>query len=475
MNKKILIADDEKSIREFFLILFRKMSQEFNSQFEVTLAEDGQKALDLIQHKSFDMVISDLKMPYLSGLELLSQVKPINKKIIFIMITAFGTTDTAVKAMKMGAYDYITKPFNVEEIKMIILSAFDVKNLEEKNQILKRELIQIRGEIQMIGESPTIKKIIQGIEQISESLATILITGESGTGKEIAARLVHQHSSLKEQAFVAVNCGAIPINLIESELFGHKKGSFTGAIADKKGFFELANNGTLFLDEIGELPLETQPKLLRALQEKTIRMVGDIEDKSINIRLIIATNRNLEQMVKDKQFREDLFYRLNVVRFHLPALRERKEDIPELARHFFKKHSQKQARKMPNLSQALLDILSSYDYPGNVRELENMVERMMILGGKELENPDKLASFLNNISSIDNSSQKNYKMEIPLPDTGIDMEKILGELEKNLLKKALLKTEYNRAEAARLLGLPTTRALKYRLQKYNLNPSNNEN
>ena len=468
MHKKILVVDDEQSIREFFLILFRKMSKELDHLFEVTLAEDGQRGLELIQQKSFDLVISDLKMPRMSGLELLERGKAINSQLTFIMITAFGSTDTAVKAMKMGAYDYITKPFNVDEIKMIILSAFDLKKLEEKNQLLSRELHQARGAIQMIGNSPAIKKIEHDIQQISESLATILITGESGTGKEVVARLVHQHSSLKDQSFVAVNCAAIPYSLIESELFGHKKGSFTGALMDKKGFFELADKGTLFLDEIGELPLEVQPKLLRALQEKVIRMVGDVEDKKVDIRLVAATNRDLEKMVRNGQFREDLFYRLNVVRFHLPPLRERKEDISPLAQHFFKKHSQKQGRKVPKLSQPLLNILNQHDYPGNVRELENLVERIMILGDKELENPKQILSFLKGVSTTDNNViHENRVLEIPLPEEGIDMEQTIGNLEKNLLERALNKAQYSRRRAAELLGL-SARALRYRLQKYHL-------
>ena len=460
--------DDEQSIREFFLILFRKMSKELGHLFEVTLAEDGQRGLELLQQKSFDLVISDLKMPRMSGLELLERGKTINSHLAFIMITAFGSTDTAVKAMKMGAYDYITKPFNVDEIKMIILSIFDLKKLEEKNQLLTRELSQARGKIQMIGSSPAMKKIEHDIKQISESLATILITGESGTGKEVVARLVHQHSSLKDQSFVAVNCAAIPYSLIESELFGHKKGSFTGALTDKKGFFELADRGTLFLDEIGELPLEMQPKLLRALQEKIIRMVGDVEDKKVDIRLITATNRNLEKMVQAGQFREDLFYRLNVVRFHLPPLRERKEDISPLVQYFFKKYSQKQGRKVPKLPESLLNTLRQHDYPGNVRELENLVERIMILGDTELENPEEVLSFLKGVSSKDSDvTPENRTLEIPLPEEGIDMEQTIGNLEKSLLERALTKTQHSRKHAAELLGL-STRALRYRLQKYHL-------
>ncbi len=468
MHKKILVADDEQSIREFFLILFRKMSSELGHLFEVTLAEDGQRALELIQQKSFDLVISDLQMPRMSGLELLERGKAVNSQIIFIMITAFGSAGTAVKAMKIGAHDYITKPFNVDEIKMIIMSAFDLKKLEEKNQLLTRELSQTRGEIQMIGESPAMKKVDHDIQQISESLATILITGESGTGKEVVARLIHQYSSIKDQSFVAVNCAAIPYSLIESELFGHKKGSFTGAVMDKKGFFELADKGTLFLDEIGELPLEMQPKLLRALQEKIIRMVGDVEDKKIDIRLIAATNRNLEKMMRNGQFREDLFYRLNVVRFHLLPLRERREDILPLAQYFFKKYSQKQGRPMPKLSQTLLNILSQHNYPGNVRELENLVERVLILGDRELENTDEILSFLKGISARDSDdTQKNHALEIPLPEEGIDMEQTIGDLEKNLLERALTKTQHSRRKAATLLGL-SARALRYRLQKYHL-------
>ncbi len=463
MNKKILIVDDEQSIREFFQILLKKMSSEGDYVFEAVLAEDGAKALELLEKQSFDMVISDLKMPRLSGLELLKKIKPIQPNIIFILITAFDTSETAVSAMKMGAYDYIPKPFNVEEIKLTILSALSLKSLEQENQQLKKELDQEKDISALVGKSQAMKKIFENIRKISHSTSNILITGESGTGKEVIARALHKQSALSARPFVAVNCGAIPDTLIESEMFGHKKGSFTGAYRDKKGFFELADGGALFLDEIGELPLPVQPKLLRALQERVIRMVGGTTYKKVNVRLICATNRDLEKMVQENNFREDLFYRLNVVRIHIPALRERKEDVPLFVEHFLKRYCDKLNCPVKIVSDDVMRLFQEYSYPGNVRELENLIERVVILGGdREIKNQDVLP-FLDKSDSVKEGGSFN----ISLPEQGMDMEFVIGNLEKSLLTQALKRTDGLKKPAADLLRL-SSRAFRYRLQKYQL-------
>ena len=468
MHKRVLVVDDEQSIREFFEVLFKKMSAESDYSFEMVPAEDGQKALDLIQNQSFDMIISDLQMPRVSGLELLEKVMSLYPKMAFLLITAFDTSETAVRAMKLGAYDYIPKPFNVEEIKMTVFSALKLERLELENKHLKKELDQEKGVSFLVGQSEAMKKIFNDVDRISHSTSNVLITGESGTGKEVIARAIHKSSVLKNKPFIAVNCGAVPETLIESEMFGHKKGSFTGAIADKKGFFELADGGTLFLDEIGELSMSVQPKLLRALQEKIIRMVGGMSDKKVTVRFITATNRKLEEMVQKNLFREDLFYRLNVVRIHIPPLRERKEDISVLIDYFFKKYSAKLNTPLKSVSDEMMQVFQKYDYPGNIRELENLVERVIILSGDEEVGITDLPPFfeMNHLKS----QKREESINISLPEEGVDLEKIIGNLERSLLVQALQKTDGGKKRAANLLHL-SLRAFRYRLQKYQLEES----
>ncbi len=457
MSKKILIVDDEPSIREFFQILFSRLSED--QAFEVTVAENGDKAFQLLKQKSFDMVISDMKMPGMSGLQLLEKAKPLHADMVFILITAFDTTQTAVQAMKMGAYDYISKPFNVEEIKRVVFSAL---KLQKTNKEDKKH--HDTGGF-LVGRSQAMQKIVKDIQHLSHSSSNILITGESGTGKEMVARLAHSQSALKDQPFVAVNCGAIPETLIESEMFGHKKGSFTGAVADKKGFFELAEGGTLFLDEIGELPLMVQPKLLRALQEKTIRMVGAMADKKVEVRLITATNRKLEKMVALKQFREDLFYRLNVIRINIPPLRERKEDISFFVQHFLQKHKKKLKLDTKTISEKAISLLEEYHWPGNVRELENLMERVMILSErKKIEDEDILSALKEKTLK---PSIAPSELNVALPEKGLDLPLLMDGLEKSLLQKALQRTGGAKTPAANLLRL-SLRAFRYRLRKHHL-------
>ncbi len=457
MKAKILVVDDEESIREFLEIMLRKEG------YEITLAEDGQKAKDMLQKKSFDMIISDLQMPNMTGIELLKYVRQDFPEIIFMMITAFGTTETAVEAMKMGAYDYLTKPFKIDEVRINISNALRSKNLEFENRSLKKELGKEFSFQNIIGNSPAMHHVFDLIKRVSQAPTNILVTGESGTGKEVIAKAIHYNGPLKDRPFVTINCGAIPENLMESEMFGHKKGSFTGAIADKPGLFEVADGGTLFLDEVGELPLSIQVKLLRSLQERVIRRVGATEDTKVDVRIIAATNRNLEDMVQKSTFRQDLYYRLNVIHIKTPSLRERKEDIPLLAHHFLKKYNDKLNKNIGSISTEAMENLKKYDYPGNVRELENMIERTVALEGGATVLPESLPPLVNTSTGRKLASSN----EIEVTDDGVDLDKIIGQIEKELIIKAIHQANGIKKRAAKLLNI-TFRSMRYRIEKYNL-------
>lgn len=457
MKSRILVVDDEESIREFLEIMLRKEG------YEPTSVEDGQKALDMFKNKTFDMVISDMQMPNLTGIELLRKIREQDPDILFMMITAFGTTETAVEAMKLGAYDYITKPFKIDEVRINIANALRSRNLEFENRTLKKELVKEYSFQNLIGNSEPMYKIFDLIKRVSQTPTNILITGESGTGKEMIAKAIHYNGPLKEKPFVPVNCGAIPESLMESEMFGHKKGSFTGAVADKAGMFEVADGGTLFLDEIGELPLSIQVKLLRAIQERVIRRVGAIEDTEVNVRIIAATNRDLQEMVGDGSFRQDLFYRLNVINIHSPPLRERKEDISMLANYFLKKYNERLNKNISTISQEALDQLKKYNYPGNVRELENIIERTVALEGGSTILPESLPPMVNTPSGRKMASSH----EIEITTDGLDLEKVIGQIEKELLIKAIHTANGVKKRAAKLLNI-SFRSMRYRVEKYNL-------
>lgn len=457
MKSRVLVVDDEESIREFLEIMLRKEG------YEVTCAEDGQKALEIIKKKSFDLVISDLQMPNLTGIELLKQVKDHYPDLLFMMITAFGTTETAVEAMKLGAYDYITKPFKIDEVRIIIANALRSKNLEVENRTLKKELTKEYSFQNLVGNSNTMHQIYELIKRVSQTPTNVLVTGESGTGKEMVAKAIHFNGPLKDKPFVTVNCGAIPESLMESEMFGHKKGSFTGAINDKAGLFEVADGGSLFLDEVGELPLTIQVKLLRAIQERVIRRVGGTEDTKIEVRIIAATNRDLEDMVKKGTFRQDLFYRLNVINIKTPSLRERSEDIPLLANHFLKKYNNRLGKQIGGISLEAMEMLKKYDYPGNVRELENIIERTVALEAGATILPESLPPFVNTPSGRKLASSH----EIQITDEGLDLDKIMGQIEKELLIKAIHAAGGVKKKAAKLLNI-TFRSMRYRVEKYSL-------
>lgn len=457
MKSRILVVDDEESIREFLEIMLKKEG------YEITLAEDGQKAKDLLTKKTFDMIISDLQMPHVTGIELLKHVKESYPDTVFMLITAFGTTETAVEAMKMGAYDYLTKPFKIDEVRLNIQNALRSRNLEVENRSLKKELVKEYSFQNMVGNSQAMHAIYDMVKRVAQTPTNVLITGESGTGKEVVAKAIHYNGPLKDRPFVTVNCGAIPENLMESEMFGHKKGSFTGAVADKAGLFEVADGGTLFLDEVGELPLTIQVKLLRAIQERVIRRVGATDDMKVDVRIIAATNRNLEEMVQKGGFRQDLFYRLNVINIRTPGLRDRRDDIPLLANHFLKKYNERLNKNIGAISVEAMEILKKYDYPGNVRELENMIERTVALEGGATILPESLPPMVNTSSGRKMASSN----EIEIGDDGVDLDKVMGQIEKELLIKAIHSAGGVKKRAAKLLHI-SFRSMRYRIEKYNL-------
>jgi len=463
MKSRILVVDDEESIREFLEIMLKKEG------YEVSCVEDGQQALDFLKKKSVDMVISDLQMPNVTGIELLEKVKAQYPDMLFMMITAFGTTETAVEAMKLGAYDYITKPFKIDEVRIVIANALRSQNLEVENRSLKKELKQEYSFQSLVGNSEPMHRIYELVKRVSQTPTNILVTGESGTGKEMIAKAIHYNGPLKDKPFVTVNCGAIPESLMESEMFGHKKGSFTGAVADKSGLFEVADGGSLFLDEVGELPVTIQVKLLRAIQERVIRRVGGTEDQKVEVRIIAATNRNLSEMVDTGDFRQDLFYRLNVINIESPPLRERRDDIPLLAKHFLAKYNDRLGKTVNGISEEAMEKLAKYDYPGNVRELENVIERTVALEGGSTILPESLPPFVNTAQGRKLASSH----EIEITEDGIDLDQVIGQIEKELLVKAIHMSDGVKKRASKLLKI-TFRSMRYRCEKYNLGSARDE-
>lgn len=452
----MLVVDDERSMREFLTILLEREG------YAVDQAENAEKALQLLDSNAFDLVISDIKMPGLDGISLLGKIKAQSPDTAVLMVTAFSTAEQAVEVMKRGAYDYIAKPFKVEEVKVLVSNALEQRNLRRENQRLREEIRERYSFGGLVGKSKKMKDVYTLIEKVASSTATVLITGESGTGKELAAKAIHYNGPRKDRPFIAVNCGAIPATLMESELFGHKKGSFTGAIADKPGLFEQADSGTLFLDEIGEVPLLLQAKLLRVLQERELRRVGDTADRKIDVRIVAATNRNLQEQVKEGTFREDLYYRINVVELRMPSLRERSEDIPFLIEHFQKKFSGTSERNKM-ITQGAIKALMNYPFPGNVRELENMVERCMVLetGNKAIDEgclPPQVLNF---------QAITLTTAEFDIPPEGMNLEAYLDGTEKRLLLQALEKSGGGKKKAAEFLGL-TFRSFRYRLAKFGM-------
>ena len=454
----ILVVDDEQSMREFLEIILTKEG------YQVTTAAGGSEAIELLEKNSYDLVITDIRMKQVDGLNVLKRCKELNPQAVAIMISAYASTSTAVEAMKWGAYDYLPKPFEVGEMKTVIRDALASAQHREVKERAEEEPAGIPEFQGIVGRSQALGKVFDLIPRIAAATSNVLITGESGTGKELVAKAIHQMSPRRHKPFVTVNCGSVPETLMESELFGHKKGSFTGATATRNGLFEVAHEGTLFLDEIAELTPALQVKLLRAVQEKKFKMVGGTEEMSVDVRIISATNRDLEQGVMEGRFREDLYYRLNVIHIHMPPLRERPEDIPLLAHHFLEKYSQQMSKDIKKISAFALDILKNYNFPGNVRELENIIERSVALEASSIVLPDSLT-----LSSFKQSQVRtdSRQASVILPSEGLNLDQVLSQLEKDLLQQALARTRGAKQKAAELLGI-TFRSFRYRLAKLGL-------
>ncbi len=445
---KILVVDDEIKMRRVLQMILQKEG------YEIVTSKDGREALQKVEEENFDLVLTDMKMPGLSGIDLLKKIRESDKEIPVIMITAYGTVETAVKAMKEGAYDYLLKPFEKDEMKIIVANALKMKTLVRENRYLRGELEEKYKLDNVIGKSSQMQEIYKILREVANTKATVLIQGETGTGKTLVARALHFNSSGKEKPFIHVNCAALPEGLLESELFGHVKGAFTDAVANKPGKFELANAGTIFLDEIVELSPMLQVKLLRVLQEKEFEQVGGIKTIKIDVRVIAATNRDIKKALEGGLLREDLYYRLNVISINIPPLREHKEDIPLLVEYFLQKFNRESGKNIKGVSPQAMDMLMNYNWPGNVREVENVIERAVILGSKNTLLPQSLPLHL---------KEESDKMEIHIPPEGIPLEKV----EKSLIREALKMTKGNQSRAAKLLDI-SRNTLRYRIRKFGI-------
>ena len=448
--ERILIVDDEKN---YLLVLSALLEGE---GYEVETAPSGARALSLLEDEEPDLLITDMRMPRMSGLELIQELKEGYADLPVIVMTAFGTVENAVEAMKAGAVDYITKPFENQELLLTVERALKMRRLMTQNQLLREELKKGRGFEDIIGESKPMREVFELVGKVAATRATVLLTGESGTGKELIARAIHSRSPRANEPFIPVNCMALTETLLESELFGHEKGSFTGAVGRRKGRFELADKGTLFLDEVGEIAPSLQVKLLRVLQERTFERVGGGQPITVDVRIVAATNRDLAEAVKEGAFREDLFYRLNVVHIDLPPLRERMEDMPALVAHFIAKYATELGRQAPKVSPDAMRSMYEHSWPGNVRELENALERAVILAGDEIR-PSDLPLGL---------KPEREEGGASLP-TGMTISEAVDDLEIRMIKRALAEADGVQAHAAELLGL-TKSNLSYKLKKYGL-------
>ncbi len=453
--EKILVVDDEQSLREVLSIMLKRAG------YTVTSAADGEEAIEHLNKEIFDLVITDLRMPKVDGMEILKAVKSASPETVVLVITAFATADSAVEAMKHGAYDYLTKPFQVDEVQLIIRNALEKRRLTTENMLLKREMASQSSFAQLVGQSDAMQKVFDVVRKVADSKSNVLIFGESGTGKELVARAIHYNSARSSMPFMAVNCSAVPETLLESELFGHVKGSFTGAISNKAGLFEVANGGTIFLDEIGDTTPTIQVKLLRVIQEREFRRVGGNQDIKVDVRIVAATNKDLEKAVADGSFREDLYYRLDVIPIRLPPLRLRSGDIPLLVTHFLERFSKESGKPMPVLAPEAMHVLLGHEWRGNVRELENLIERIVAFSiGAAVTDAD-VRGWLNR--PMEPPQQQGVPTD--LSDDGLDLEALINGIEKDLLLKALERSKWVKKKAARLLRL-NTRSFRYRLEKY---------
>ena len=455
----ILVIDDERSMLELLEIILTKEG------YQVTCADSGKQATSLIQKGSYDLLLCDIKLGDVSGIEVLKRAKEKNPDSVVIMISAYSSAENAVEAMNEGAYDYVPKPFDNEELKHTVKSALDMRTLDQEEKAINVDRDETLHFGKIVGSSPRMLHIFDMIRQVAGTKTNILITGESGTGKELIAKAIHEQSDREEKPFVVINCGSIPETLMESEFFGHKKGAFTGASDNKKGLFEVADQGTVFLDEIGELSTSFQVKLLRAVQEKVFKRVGDTQDISVDIRFISATNKDLNKEIIGERFREDLFYRLNVIEIKIPPLRERKGDLKPLAQYFLDKYSKEMGKKITKITSYAIELLKKYDFPGNIRELENLLERSVALTSTNILLPDSLELSIYKKRWIE--GVKDRRFDLDEVAHGVSVDTILAEIERAYLEKALDLTQGNKHAAAKLLGI-TFRSIRYRLDKLNL-------
>jgi two-component system response regulator AtoC len=449
LGKRVLVIDDEENLRHYLQLILGEAG------YQVAIAQDGKEALEKMQRHAWDIILCDIKMPKMDGMALLKAAKAKGLEGTIIMMSAYGTVDTAVDAMKIGAYDYISKPFNADEIILTLKKAEERERLREENIRLRDEVQRDYDLDNIVAQSEAMRKIFDLIKKVAQHKSSVLITGESGTGKELVARAIHYNSERKDKPLISVNCGAIPENLLESELFGHVKGAFTDAIKSKRGLFEMAHQGTMFLDEIGELPQNLQVKLLRVLQDGEIRRVGDTQASHVDVGIIAATAKDLASEVKNNRFREDLYYRLNVLPIHIPPLRERKADIPPLVEYFIDVYNKKLGLQIKRVSKGAMERFLQYTWPGNVRELENIIERAMILAEGDTIAIEGLLMYL-----------QGDEGPVSIP-SGLSIKKGAREMEIRLIKEALKQTRGNRLRAARILEI-SHKALLYKLKDYGL-------
>ena len=467
----ILVVDDETSIREMLSIVLSREGH------RVLLADAGKAAIELLRREPVDILVSDIRMPDMNGVDLLREAKRIDPHVIGIMITAYASTESAVEALRLGAHDYLSKPFDVDELKAKVTEAFEHRRLKEENAALKKALAHAGDFANIVGESPAIQELKERIARVAPTPSTVLISGESGTGKELVARAVHAYSPRRSEPFVAVNCGALPETLLESELFGHVRGAFTGAESNKKGLFEVAEHGTILLDEIGEMSPVMQVKLLRVLQERRFRRVGATRELDADIRVIAATNQDLGAMVSGGTFREDLFYRINVIAIHIPPLRERREDVLPLAERAVASFSQQLGKPLKGLSAGARRTLGRYSWPGNVRELENVIERAVALEQGDVVQaesldlgPTQAVSSRRppvSMASPQASATGNEPSADSLPVEGFNLAQHVEQIERRFITQALEKTGGKKSRAAELLGM-SFRSFRYYMKKYGL-------
>src|SRR2546427_4018889 len=460
---RILVVDDETSMREMLRIVLRR------DGYQVIVAQSGTEAIELLQRQPVDLLLSDIRMPDKSGVDVLRAAKAVNPDIVAFMMTAYASTDTAVEAMRLGAVDYFTKPFNMDELRLKVRRHLESHKLREENVLLEKALGTAYEFSNIIGQSPAMLEVFKMVETIAKTNSTVVITGESGTGKDLIARAIHFNSLRRDQPFVALNCGAIPETLLESELFGHMKGAFTGADANKKGLIEVSERGTIFLDEIGEMNATMQVKVLRVLQDRRFRRLGGTEEVQADIRVISATNQDLQKLVVSGRFREDLFYRINVIQMHLPTLRERREDIPLLAEHFLSKYAQQMKKPVRSVTHDTLALLQAYGWPGNVRELENVIERAVALEQTPAILPDSLPLHVRNprtdavsVAGGDPAVAANGTSVPPLPDLGegFNLEARGEDFYRHYIALALERAGGVQVKAADMLGM-SFRSFRY--------------